>query len=94
MYIFFEKESEERAKVTQISRGEPNDYMLSKEYIIKDSIPEPEEVEGKLSSLFCNPSTEKFWYEYEDRPLTQEEKINKLQNDIDYLILKFQNSYI
>lgn len=47
---------------------------LEQEGILVDSIPEPQQIEGKAPILYCNPETKELWYEYEDIPKTQEEK--------------------
>jgi hypothetical protein len=45
--------------------------------IFVDTVPYPQEVNGKTPVLFANPQTKELWYEYEDLPkdeniLTQE----------------------
>lgn len=59
---------------------------LEQEGILVDSIPEPEEVEGKDPVLYCNPETKELWYEYEDIPKTEEEiqaeKVESLEQSI------------
>lgn len=41
--------------------------------LLVDSIPSPENIQGKVPVLFINPETKKFFFEYEDIPKTQEE---------------------
>lgn len=59
---------------------------LEQEGLLVDSIPEPQQIEGKSAILYCNPTTKELWYEYEDIPKTQEElqaqKINDLEGAI------------
>ena len=59
---------------------------LEKEGILVDSIPEPEQIEGKSAVLYCNPTKTELWYEYEDIPKTpeeeQQEKIESLEQSI------------
>ena len=77
-YLFYEKESEERAKVVLIYHVEPPQNLLnSRDYITVDEVQEPEQKEGKSPLLYCNPQTGDVWYEYVDRPLTPEETLNK-----------------
>lgn len=47
------------------------------EGILVDSIPEPEQIEGKAPILYCNPETKELWYEYEDIPPTKEELLEQ-----------------
>lgn len=59
---------------------------LEQEGILVDSIPKPEQIEGKAPILYCNPETKELWYEYEDIPKTEEElqqeKIQALEQSI------------
>lgn len=50
------------------------------------SLPKPTEQEGKTSVLYVNPKTKALWYEYVDRPLTQDELMAKLLARMDTLI--------
>lgn len=72
--------------------------QLEQEGILVDSIPEPQQTEGKLAILYCNPDTKETYYEYEDMPKTPEdeqaERIEQLeqqlvitQEAIDFLIM-------
>ena len=47
-----------------------------------DEIPEPEQREGKIPVMYYNPETNTVYYEYEDRPLTAEERIAMLEQAI------------
>jgi len=49
--------------------------------IVVDSIPEPEN-NGKLAMLHINKDTKEMWYEYEEAPLTPEQIIQNLQNEL------------
>jgi hypothetical protein len=46
---------------------------LEQEGFFVESIPEPQQIEGKAPILRCNPTTKELWYEYEDIPPTPEE---------------------
>ncbi|WDU84192.1 hypothetical protein [Caloramator sp. Dgby_cultured_2] len=48
---------------------------LEQEGILIEELPEPQQIEGKIAVLYCNPVTKDVWYEYEDRPLTKEEQL-------------------
>ena len=56
--------------------------------ILVDNIPEVEQISGKSGVLMYQEPTNTVYVEYEDRPLREEEKMTKMQNDMDYLILK------
>ena len=47
-----------------------------------DDIPEPEQIEGKNAVLYYNPETNSVYYEYIDRPLTDQERIEQLEKAI------------
>ena len=47
-----------------------------------DDIPEPEQIEGKMPVLYYNPQTNSVYYEYVERPLTEEERIAQLEQAI------------
>ena len=81
-WLFYEKETNTRAKVVLIYHVEPPEELLNKgNYITATNIEEPEQKTGKTALPYCNPETGDFWYEYVDRPLTQEEILNqKIQN--------------
>jgi len=49
--------------------------------IVVDSIPEPEN-NGKIATLHINKDTKEMWYEYEEVPLTPEQIMQNLQNEI------------
>ena len=47
-----------------------------------DDIPEPEQIEGKVPVLHYNPQSNSVYYEYVDRPLTDQERIEQLEKAI------------
>jgi len=48
--------------------------------VLVDDVPEPQIPEGKqISGLFVNPATKEVWYEYEDKPLDPEERLQILE---------------
>lgn len=54
---------------------------LEKEGVLVDSIPESEN-NGKTPILHCNPKTKELWYEYEEIPLTPEEELELLKQQV------------
>jgi len=56
--------------------------------ILVDNIPEVEQISGKSGVLMYQEPTNTVYVKYEDRPLREDEKMTKMQNDMDYLILK------
>lgn len=77
-WIFYEKETETKARVFLIYNVEPPQELLdTKEYIEVPVVPTPTRKEGKSAVLYCNPETKELWYEYVNRPLTSEELLNK-----------------
>ncbi|MED1800218.1 hypothetical protein [Brevibacillus porteri] len=78
--IFYKKESETKAFVASILYNttgfDPQDLA---ECLEVGEIPEPEAQQGKLHNLYVNPKTKELWYEYTDRPLTAEEKMEKME---------------
>lgn len=63
--------------------------------VFVDAIPEPIEVDGKTSVLKYDHNTESMYYEYIERPLTQEEELKllkeqnaQLKSDMDNAIME------
>lgn len=56
--------------------------------LTEKDVPQPEIIKGKNPVLYANPKTGKLWFEYEDRPLTQEELMAELIEKLDVLITK------
>lgn len=85
-YLFYEKETDTRAKVMLIYYETPPKELLDGgNYITIENISEPEQVKGKAALPYCNPQTSEFWYEYVDRPLTSEEQSEELQDQVNAL---------
>lgn len=57
--------------------------QLEQEGVLVESIPEPDKIEGKSSALYINPESKELWYEYEDIPKTQEDKLSEKVNQLD-----------
>ena len=82
--VFYEKETDTRAKITMIHNQPYDDKngLLQKQIdkgIEIDSMPTQEQIEGKQTLPYVNPKTKEVWYEYTDRPLTVEERLNRLE---------------
>jgi hypothetical protein len=56
---------------------------LEQEGFFVDSIPEPQEIEGKIPVLKFNGT--ELYYEYVDRPLTPEEELEQLKERIEIM---------
>lgn len=50
--------------------------------IMVDEVPTANPPAGKVGTPYINPQTKEIWYEYSDRPLTAEEKIDQLQQQL------------
>lgn len=88
MIIFYDKLSEERARVKSIHYfpEKLSDTQRAQGTIV-ERIPESLEQIGKNSILYFNPISLELWYEYEDRELTLEEKVEQQQEIIDQLLI-------
>lgn len=51
------------------------DDVLSQGYLVNRELPEPEYIRGKSADIYYDPSTDDFSFQYVDRPLTEEEKL-------------------
>jgi len=74
IHLFVEPVSKTKAKVTAIHYRP--DLLTDKQKaktIEVEMVPEAEQLKGKTAQLYINPETKEMWYEYTDRPLTQEE---------------------
>jgi len=94
MIVFYSLESETKSPVQSIHHM-PDDpvYGLTEEQKaegirVEGGLPaDLPYMIGKNSQLYVNLVTGELWYEYTDRPLTQDEKIQQLQDTIDMLVL-------
>ena len=86
IFLLFDKDSETRAVVT-LRHYQPQD--LSEEVLstglLVDILPKPENTPGKRDVLYVNPQNKDLWYEYEDIPLPDEERIAQLERENDEL---------
>lgn len=88
-----EKVSNDKVKVTTI-HYQPNtlsDEVINSGYLVT-YVPDPKYVEGKYAVTYYNPEIKEVFYEYEDRPLTPEEKAKQSLKEVKSL--KSQNAEI
>lgn len=79
MILFGELETAERLKVNAINHTSDTIPLDAKQTVLKvDTLPAKEILYGKRAVTYANPKTGEIWYEYVDRPLTQEEVIGDL----------------
>ncbi|GEC88581.1 MULTISPECIES: hypothetical protein [Brevibacillus] len=50
--------------------------------VLVPTVPTPDNIAGKEAVLYFNPTTKEFSYEYVDKPLTQDEKIAQLEQQL------------
>lgn len=71
--------------------GKTRDELLKEGYLISD-IPEPTLVVGKEAIMYYNPNNETVYYEYEDIPLTDSQRIEMLEKAFnDFIIMTAKN---
>lgn len=88
-WLFYEKESDTRAKVTLIYYAEPPEELTSAgNFIAVDNMAEPEKIDGKVALPYCNPQDGTMWYEYVDVPETPEiQRIKELESQNAQMLL-------
>ncbi len=85
-WLFYEKETNTRAKVVLIYHVEPTEELLNNgNYIRVENVPEPIQVKGKSALPYCNPKTKEVWYEYVDKTITEDDKIAELEKQVNAL---------
>ncbi|WP_315167279.1 hypothetical protein [Metaclostridioides mangenotii] len=50
--------------------------------VLVENLPEPTQQDGKLAVLCVNIDTKEAYYEYEDAPITEEDKIKVLEKQV------------
>ena len=87
IYLFTEPVSPTKAKVGVIHyRPDLLNEEQKARAIVVDSVPEAVQQKGKSAQLYINPQTKEMWFEYTDRPLTQEELLQDISDKLDTLI--------
>lgn len=80
MILFYEKESDIRARVYSIVND--LDSLTEDEKskgVLVDELPEKIEKPGEFGRYYINPKTNEIWVEYEQTDLTQEEEMSILK---------------
>ncbi len=57
---------------------EPAEELKSRPHLAAESIADPEEKPGKIAVLCADDKC--YWYEYEDKPMTDEDRLSVLEN--------------
>jgi hypothetical protein len=89
IFVKVEQLTETKAKVLmlhyapdQLGVSNEEDAVSAGGVLVTTDAPQPEQQPGKNPVLYINPNNKQFWYEYEDRPLTAEEKIAQLEEQL------------
>lgn len=61
---------------------------LDKKGVFVDEVPEPSMIEGKRPIAKYNPDSKKVYYEYENIPLTPNERLNMIEGVINDMLLR------
>lgn len=84
--------------VSQANRKYLSEDDLSKGFVFNvEDIPKPEIKSGKLANLKINVKTNELFYEYVDRPLTQDEELAKVRAENEILtesLIDFKTQYM
>jgi hypothetical protein len=88
--ILYESETEERARITTIHympddpvHGLPEEVKARGIRVQKEAIPpEPVPPIGKYVIGYINPTNGDIWYEFFDRPLTKDEEVELLKEQL------------
>ncbi|MBA7703000.1 hypothetical protein ES703_111780 [subsurface metagenome] len=87
--LFHEPVSAGKDRVTVIHYKPERLSAEQKKAIIlieNEALPKAENRPGKSAVLYVNPQTKESWYEYEDRPPTQEELLTEISQKLTTLI--------
>lgn len=67
--------------VTEIDYMMPEENIKEGHIVYNGQIPNAEQITGKSAQMKFDYSTEKIYFEYHDRPLTQEEQLKKMKDE-------------
>ncbi len=83
-WFFAKPETDTKARVNLIYNVEPPQELKDRTdlVMVEGERVEKENKKGKSALPYVNPQTGEFWYEYVDRPLTQEEIIEEQSEQI------------
>lgn len=74
IYLFYD----DKNRVSLTYYIEPAEELKSRPHLAVESIADPEEKPGKIAVLCADDKH--YWYEYEDKPMTDEERLGVLEN--------------
>lgn len=74
IYLFYD----DKNRVNLTCYVEPAEELKSRPHLAMVSVAEPEEKPGKTAVLCADD--QHYWYEYEDKPMTGEERLGVLEN--------------
>ncbi len=87
-WFFAKPETDTKARVNLIYNVEPPQELKDRTdlVMVEGERIEKENRKGKKALPYVNPQTGEFWYEYVDRPLTQDEILAEQDERIDLLL--------
>ena len=74
IYLFYEDTN----RVGLTYYVEPHEDLKSRPHLVVESVADPEEKPGKIAVLCADD--QHYWYEYENKPMTDEERLGVLEN--------------
>lgn len=74
IYLFYD----DKNRVGLTYYVEPAEELKSRPHLAVESIAAPEEKPGKIAVLCADD--QHYWYEHEDKPMTDEERLGVLEN--------------
>lgn len=75
IYLFYDDKN--RVFLTHYNKPVIADSKLAP-HLIVESVTDPEDKPGKTAMLYADKTH--YWYEYEDKPMTDEERLGVLEN--------------
>ena len=74
IYLFYD----DKNRVGLTYYVEPAEELKSRPHLAVESIADPEEKPGKIAVLYADDK--RYWYEYEDKPMTDEVRLGVLED--------------
>ena len=74
IYLFYD----DKNRVSLTYYVEPTEELKSRPHLAVESVADPEEKPGKIAVLCADD--QHYWYEYKDKPLTDDDRIGILEN--------------
>lgn len=75
MYLFYDDKN--RVFLTHYNKPAVAE-LKSAPHLVVESVTDPEEKPGKTAVLYAD--NKRYWYEYEDKPMTDEDRLSVLEN--------------